>query len=156
MTNAEIVRRYLAAQIDHDYDIQGAMRHPDWTAVWPQSGETVHGDANMRAILEHYPGGAPRLAPEGKLVGSEDRWAVSPLGGAYRVAGEGENWWGDWQITYPDGTTWRVIILIELRDGKIYRETSFWAEPFAAAEWRAQWVERSGEGGGGGRALPRA
>ena len=155
MTNAETVRRYLAAQVDHDYDTQGGLRHPDYTAVWPQSGEVVRGDANMRAILEHYPGGPPKLAPQGTLVGSEDRWAVSPLGGAYRVAGEGENWWGEWEITYPDGRAWSVINLIELRDGRIYRETSFWAEPFAAAEWRAQWVERSGDRGGSGRALPR-
>ena len=155
MTNAEVVRRYLAAQVDHDYETQGALRHADWTALWPQSGETVRGDVNMRAILEHYPGGAPTLAREGKLVGSEDRWAVSPLGGAYRVAGEGEKWWGDWQITYPDGKTWRVIMLIELREGRIYRETSFWAEPFAPAAWRAQWVELSTEGGSGGRVLPR-
>lgn len=155
MTNAEVVRRYLAAQVDHDYDTLTALRHSDYSAVWPQSGEVVRGNANMRAILENYPGGAPRLAPEGNLVGSEDRWAVSPLGGAYRIAGEGENWWGDWQITYADGHTWRVIMLIELRDGQILRETAFWAEPFAAAEWRAQWVERSTEGGGGGRALPR-
>ena len=62
---------------------------------------------------------------------------------------------GDWEITYPDGKTWRVITLIELRDGKILRETSFWAEPFAAASWRAQWVEHADEPGNGGRALPR-
>jgi ketosteroid isomerase-like protein len=155
VTNAEVVRRYLEAQVDHDYDAQGALRHPDWTAVWPQSGEVVRGDANMRAILENYPGGVPSLGREGKLVGSEDRWAVSPLGGVYQVAGEGENWWGEWPITYPDGSTWRVIMMIELRDGKIYRETSFWSEPFEAAPWRAQWVERTDEGiAGSGRTLP--
>ena len=156
MTNAEVVRRYVAAQIDHDYDTMGALRHREFMAVWPQSGEVVHGDANMRAILENYPGGQPRMALGGKLIGSEDRWAVSPLGGAYQVAGEGENWWGEWQITYPDGKNWRVIVLIELRDGKIQRETMFWAEPFDAAPWRANWVERADTGadGGGGRTLP--
>jgi hypothetical protein len=155
VTNAETVRRYIAAQVDHDYDTQAALRHDNWTAVWPQSGEIVRGNANMRAILEHYPGGPPRLAPHGRLVGSEDRWAVSPLGGAYRLAGEGENWWADWEITYPDGKTWRVIVLIELHDGKIFRETSYWAEPFAPAEWRARWVERTDDAGSGGRTLPR-
>jgi ketosteroid isomerase-like protein len=155
MTNAEVVRRYLAAQVDHDYATQGELRHKEWTAVWPQSGEMVRGDANMRAILENYPGGPPNLAPEGKLIGSEDRWAVSPLGGAYQVAGEGENWWGEWQITYPDGKKWRVINMIEMRDGKIYRETSFWAEPFAAAPWRSQWTERAETTDqGDGRTLP--
>jgi ketosteroid isomerase-like protein len=155
MTNAEVVRRYFAAMVDHDYDAQGSLRHNDWMAVWPQSGEIVRGNANMRAILENYPGGAPTLAPEGKLVGSEDRWVTTPLGGAYQVAGEGENWWGEWQITYPDGKTWRVILLIELREGKVFRETTFWAEPFDAAAWRAQWVERADTGEpDSGRTLP--
>lgn len=153
MTNAEVVRRYLAALVDHDYDTQTELRHAEWTAVWPQSGEVVRGNANMLAIFEHYPGGRPRMTP-GRLVGSEDRWAVTPLGGAYRIAGEGENWWGDWPITYPDGREWMVVTLMELRDSKIYRETSYWSEPFAPATWRAQWVEQTG-GGSGGRTLPR-
>lgn len=153
MTNAEVVRRYLAALVDHDYATQTELRHAEWTAVWPQSGEVVRGDTNMRAIFEHYPGGPPSVTA-GRLVGSEDRWAVTPLGGAYRIAGEGENWWGDWPITYPDGRQWMVVTLMELRDGKIYRETSYWSEPFAPATWRAQWVEQTG-GGSGGRTLPR-
>jgi len=152
VTNAEIVRAYLAAIVDHDYDTQGSLRHPEWIAIWPQSGEIVRGDANMRAILENYPGGAPRVTP-GRIVGSEDRWVVTPLGGAYQLAGEGENWWGDWPITYSDGRRWMVTVLIELRDGKIFRETSYWSEPFAPAAWRAQWVEQSG-GGSGERTLP--
>jgi hypothetical protein len=152
VTNAEVVRRYLAALVDHDYDTQRALRHPEWTAVWPQSGEVVHGDANMRAILENYPGGPPNVSA-GRLVGSEDRWAVTPLGGAFQIAGEGESWWGDWPITYPDGRKWMIVTLLELRDGKVFRETSYWSEPFAAAPWRAKWVEQSG-GGSGERTLP--
>ena len=31
--------------------------------------------------------------------------------------------------------------LLELRDGKIWRETTYWAEPFDAPAWRRQWVE---------------
>jgi hypothetical protein len=152
VTNAEIVRAYLAAIVDRDYDTQAELRHEEWTAVWPQSGEIVRGNANMRAILENYPGGPPTVTP-GRLVGSEDRWVVTPLGGAYRIAGEGENWWGDWPITYSDGRRWMVVTLMELREGKIFRETSYWSEPFAPADWRAQWVEQTG-GGSGDRTLP--
>ena len=141
MTNAEVVRRYFAAMVDHDYDTQGALRHPDWTAVWPQSGEMVRGTANMRAILENYPGGPPNIAPEGKLIGSEDRWVVTPLGGAYQLAGEGENWWGEWQMRYPDGKTYLCVALLELRDNLVWRETVYWAEPFDPPDWRRQLVE---------------
>jgi hypothetical protein len=31
---------------------------------------------------------------------------------------------------------------MEFRDGKVARETQYFADPFEAAAWRAQWVER--------------
>jgi hypothetical protein len=30
---------------------------------------------------------------------------------------------------------------VEFRDGTIWRDTRYYAEPFQAPEWRAQWVE---------------
>jgi hypothetical protein len=143
MTNEQVVRRYAEAVVAQDYDEIARLRHPDWTAVWPQSGELVRGSENDLAITRNYPGGEPQLLPEGRLLGSEDRWAVSPLGGgAYRVAGEGEVWMGQWRMRYPDGRVWFTILLFELRDGLIWRETAYWAEPLEAPAWRAQWVER--------------
>jgi hypothetical protein len=35
-------------------------------------------------------------------------------------------------------------VLVQVRDGKIYRETAYFAAPFEAPEWRAPWVERMG------------
>ena len=143
MTNEEVVRRYAGAMVTQNHETLDELRHAEWTAIWPQSGEVVRGSANDRQIMERYPGGAPRLLPEGRLMGSEDRWVVSPLGGgAYRVAGEGEVWMGEWRMAYPDGRMWFTIVLLELRYGKVWRETVYWAEPFAAPEWRAEWVER--------------
>lgn len=142
MTNEELVRRYAEAMVKQDEDELARLRHADWCARWPQSGELVRGTPNDRSIAENYPGGAPKLLPEGRFIGSEDRWAVSPLGGVYRVAGEGENWWGEWRMRYPDGRIWFTVLLLELRDGKVWRETAYWAEPFEAPEWRTQWVEQ--------------
>jgi hypothetical protein len=34
--------------------------------------------------------------------------------------------------------------LLELRDGKIWRETTYWAEPFEAPEWRSKFVDHLG------------
>jgi hypothetical protein len=144
MTNEELVKRYAEAIVSFDYDTLDRLRHPQWTASWPQSGETVHGSRNSTQIMQNYPGGAPRLLMQGgRIVGSEDRWAVSPLGGVYRVAGEGENWWGEWRMAYPDGRIWSTVILVELRDGKIFHETQYWCEPFEAPAWRAAWTERA-------------
>lgn len=140
MTNEGLVRRYAEAATNYDHATLAQLRHAEWTAYWPQSGEVVRGTDNDRLLTDAYPGGKPRISPM-RLVGSEDRWAVSPLGGVYRVAGEGENWWGEWRMTYPDGRTWLTVALIELRDGKVWRETVYWAEPFEPPAWRTPYVE---------------
>ena len=68
---------------DHDYDTQRRLRHADWTAVWPQSGEMVRGDArHARSSLEHYPGGAPdarrrrQARRQRGSLGQSRRWAA--------------------------------------------------------------------------------
>jgi hypothetical protein len=40
------------------------------------------------------------------------------------------------------GPVYQTVFIFELRDGKIARETAYWTEPFAAPDWRAQWVTR--------------
>jgi hypothetical protein len=45
-------------------------------------------------------------------------------------------------IDYGDGRVFDVVQIIELRDGKMWRDRWYFAEPFKAPEWRAQWVER--------------
>jgi len=37
------------------------------------------------------------------------------------------------------------VAIVELRDGMMFREIRYCAEPFEVPEWRAQWVERMGE-----------
>jgi hypothetical protein len=143
MTNEEVVRQYADAVTHWDYSRMDALRHADWSTTWPQSGEVVRSTAADRKITQGYPGGAPSLTST-RIIGSEDRWVTSPLGGAFRVSGNGESWWGEWRMTYPDGRTWFTITLIELRDGKIWRETQYWAEPFDAPEWRRDFVDRLG------------
>jgi hypothetical protein len=34
-----------------------------------------------------------------------------------------------------------TVLIVELKDGKWWRDTRYYAEPFEAPEWRAQWVE---------------
>jgi hypothetical protein len=46
------------------------------------------------------------------------------------------------ELTYPDGSRYLGVSILELRDGKVLRETDYYAQPFQAPEWRAQWVER--------------
>ena len=139
----EVVRAYLTAAQSGDLDRLSQLRHPEWTEELPQSGELVRGDANERAIAEHYPGGLPTL-DRIRIVGSEDRWVVTPSSTVQRVVGSGDSWWADVKVVYRDGSTWFAAKLFELRDATIYRETTYWAEAFEAPAWRARWVERLG------------
>ena len=43
---------------------------------------------------------------------------------------------------YGGGQVFTVLVNFELRDGKIWRDTRYYAQPFDAPAWRAQWVER--------------
>jgi hypothetical protein len=43
---------------------------------------------------------------------------------------------------YGEGRLFTVVLIIELKDGKMWRDTRYYAEPFEAPEWRAQLVER--------------
>ena len=144
-SNEEVVRRYLAAHVVHDYDTTGELRAPDWTVDWPQSGERVRGTANDRAIMDNWPGGRPSgLAV--RAVGSEDRWVVTPMNTIQRVVGSGDLWRFDGTSAYPDGSTWFIAGLVQLRNRKVYRETWYFAAPFDAPAWRAAWVEPIGPG----------
>src|SRR4029079_819087 len=75
VTNEEIVRRYCAAVATRDHVTAAGPRHRDWVCEWPQSGERVTSSANMRALIEAYPGG-PWEAHERRLRGSEDQYVV--------------------------------------------------------------------------------
>ena len=140
-SNEAVVREYAAALATGDQEALGRLRHPDWTAEWPQSGERVRGHANALAIDAAYPGGRPAVRPD-RMVGSEDHWVMTPLYSLQRIVGNGDSWWADGTIAYPDGSTWQLAMLLELVDGRIHRESSYFAEPFAAPAWRAQYVER--------------
>ena len=141
-TNAEVAQRYAQASVRRDRAAMSALRHPDWTSFWPQSGELVLGDADFQAILRAYPGGAPQVLALERIVGDEDRWVVSAADTVMRVAGSGAFWWGEWRIGYPDGSVWDCVSLMELRDGLVWREVVYWAAPFAAPAWRSAWVTR--------------
>jgi hypothetical protein len=136
----EVVRRYASAAAENDLETLTRLRHPQWQVEWPQSGERVSSSEAFNAIVRAYPGGSPTTRIE-RVVGSEDRWVVTPSNTVVRMAGSGDFWWGDWTMTYPDGACYHCIDLIELRDGLVFRETVYWAPPFERPAWRAHLVD---------------
>jgi hypothetical protein len=142
-SNEEIAFRYIAAHKAHDYETVDALRHPDWTEEFPQTGERIRGAANDRAVMDNWPGGLPE-ALEVRVVGSEDRWVMTPAFTIERVVGSGDSWWFDGTADYPDGSHWFLAGLAELRDGRVFKETWYFAPPLEAPAWRARWVEPTG------------
>jgi hypothetical protein len=138
-TNEEVARRYAEAAARDDLAGLEALRHPDWQVIWPQSGEQVVRSTDFHTIVENYPGGRPTTQIR-RVVGSADRWVLTPGDMMLRIAGSGDFWWGEWSVTYPDGRSYMCVDLFELRDGLVWRETVYWAEPFEAPDWRREWV----------------
>ncbi len=103
----------------------------------------------MRAILENFPGGGGGAGdPLGTpTVEANDAsiWALSPSYTVVRVEDNGNKGTYVMRIRYPDQSEWWMISLFELRDGLLYRQTSYFAAPFEAPDWRSEWVERSPE-----------
>jgi len=95
--------------------------HEDYVMEMPQSGELVRGRENMRKFQEAYPN-SPSIRLRRVLV-RDGLWVV-----------EAVNDYG--------GHVFDMAMIIELKDGKIWRDRRYYAEPFEAPEWRAQWVER--------------
>lgn len=140
-SNRQVVERYVEAMVARDLDEQAEVCAPDLVVEYPQSGERIRGWANVRAAHENYPGGLPKDV-SGKVHGSEDRWVVGPSFNILRIEGTGDVYTLVGSATYPDGKTWQVMSLIELRSGKIAKTTEVYGEPFEPPEWRSKWVER--------------
>jgi ketosteroid isomerase-like protein len=40
------------------------------------------------------------------------------------------------------GDPYQAFFVLEMRDGRIAKETAYWSKSFSAPDWRASWVER--------------
>ena len=115
----QLFERLIAAM---DPAVEYEARHEDFTVDFPQSGERLDRDG-LRKLQEHFPGGPPEIRQR-------------------RLTGCGDLWVSEGTIRYADGKVYHGTNIIEFRDGKIWRETRYYAEPFEAPAWRAQWVRR--------------
>lgn len=144
-SNREVIERYVAAMraalFEGDYRSLDQLRHPDFIEDWPQTGERVRGTANMRAIDEHLPN-RPASGSVERLVGSEDRFAITPAMTVHHIAGTGDAYTVVWRAIYQQGDAWYAIMLCTLRDRRIWRATTYFAPQLDAPAWRAAWTER--------------
>ena len=102
------------------------LRHEDYVMEMPQSGERIRGRDRMREFQESYSSNA--IPPVGLSV--------------RRVLVKDGLWIVEGNIGYDGGLVFDVVQILELRDGKMWRDRWYFAEPFEAPEWRARWFER--------------
>jgi hypothetical protein len=123
MTDQEIRERLTDMVTNLDPEKEYRWRHPDdFVADTPQSGERIRGRENMRAMQRAYPSEQVPTFHVRQISGGGDVWTVELTG------------------DYP-GESYHVVVVFELRDGRIVRENRYYAQPFEAPQWRAQWVE---------------
>ena len=120
--NRETVERVIEALNTRDLDLFHAQFHEDSVMEYPQSGERIVGGENRRGVYGAFPG-LPKVSPR-------------------RLRASGDLVVAEADLDYGGGAQWQAIFVFELRDGKIARETAYWPQPFPAADWRAEWVER--------------
>jgi ketosteroid isomerase-like protein len=146
MGNRAVVQRFLRAVSEDDFDTQDSLLHDDYVLDYPQSGERIRGRANRRALIEGFPGRVETgMRPSvSRIIGMDDQFVTAPFPAwnIIHLAGSGDDHQATGTIRYPDGKTWHFVALMTLREGKIWRETDYFAEPFEAPAWRSQYVER--------------
>ena len=117
----EALQAHWTASAAGDADAEHAIYADDAICDYPQSGERILGRSNLQALRSHHPG-----KPSGFNI--------------RRILGAGELWITEYTITYHGQASYTVSIM-EFRGGKVVHETQYFADPFEAPAWRAQWVQ---------------
>ena len=117
------IDRHWIASASGDQVAEHEIYHENVVCAYPQSGEVIRGRENLQALRSHHPD-----KPSGFVV--------------RRIVGEGNLWVTEYAINYESKSACTVSIM-EFRDGRVSRETQYFADPFDAPAWRAQWVERA-------------
>jgi ketosteroid isomerase-like protein len=113
--------QHWAASDANDFETEHRIYREDAVLEYPQSGERTRGRRNIQNQRASQP--------------SKKRFAVR------RIIGGDDLWITEFILTY-DGKPSYTVSIMEFRDGKVARETQYFADPFVVPAWRAQWVER--------------
>jgi hypothetical protein len=123
MTDQEIrdaLNRHWAASNSGDFTTEHDIYHDDAFLDYPQSRERIRGRQNIQITRTLQP--------------NKKRFAV------HRIMGSGDLWITEFVLTY-DTQPFYTVSIMGFRAAKVAHETQYFADPFAAAEWRRKWVE---------------
>jgi ketosteroid isomerase-like protein len=113
--------QHWAASDASDFETEHLIYREDAVLDYPQSGERTRGRRNIQCQRASQP--------------SKKRFTVQ------RIIGSGDLWITELILTY-DGKPSYTVSIMEFRGDKVAHETQYFADPFPAPAFRAQWVER--------------
>ena len=113
--------QHWAASDANDFDTEHRIYLDDAVLQYPQSAELTRGRRNLQGQRESQP--------------NKKRFTIR------RIIGSGELWVTEFILMYDNKPSYTVSIM-EFKGDKVARETQYFADPFPASAFRAQWVER--------------
>ena len=113
--------QHWAASDANDFVAEHLIYREDAELEYPQSGELTRGRSNIQNQRASQP--------------SKKRFTIR------RIIGSGDLWVTEFILTY-DGKPSYTVSIMEFRGDRVARETQYFADPFVAPAFRAQWVER--------------
>ena len=125
----KLADREIRAALDHhwaasdanDFEGEHQIYREDAVLEYPQSGERISGRRNIQLSRAVQP--------------NQKRFTVR------RIVGAGSLWVTEFVLSY-DGRPSYTVSIMEFLDGKVARETQYFADPFEPGPSRAQWVEQ--------------
>ena len=117
------LERHWNASDANDFEVEHDIYREDAILEYPQSGERLRGRRNIQESRFVQP--------------NKKRFTVR------RIVGSGDLWVTEFVLTY-DGVPSYTVSIMEFREGKVARETQYFADPFDPAPSRAHLVERAG------------
>ncbi len=120
--DADTVREMLLRNLGREAEDpvgSHAMYADDAVLEFPQSGERFEGVVNIREWRSRTPGSV-----------------AFDVG---RIRGAGEIWVAEVEVVYDGAAPSYGVDVLEIRNGKIERETVYVGEPFDPPEWRKPW-----------------
>jgi len=113
--------QHWAASDANDFVTEHLIYREDAVLEYPQSGELTRGRSNIQGQRESQP--------------NKKRFTIR------RIVGSGDLWVTEFILMYDAKPSYTVSVM-EFSGVQVARETQYFADPFPAPAFRAQWVER--------------
>lgn len=115
-THEALIRSYLDAINQRDFEGIGAIFADAADQEWPGSGEVIHGRDAIVAVAQATPS-LPRTH-------------------LYRLRSGAALTIAEWAADYGDGKIWQVASVFEFADEKVIRKTDYFVAGAQPPEWR--------------------